>query len=98
MDQIYRVRIYIICKCAYISMYFPIRCIFQGTLPDGQRILVKRLGLTSKDVSKNEIEVLSKLQHRNVVRLLDSAVKGDETLVVYEFLPKSLDRCIFGIN
>ncbi|CAO2842643.1 unnamed protein product [Amaranthus hypochondriacus] len=73
--------------------------VYKGVLPDGQEIAVKRLLMNKGqgDVEfKNEILILAKLRHINLVKLLGFCLENKEMILIYEFVAnRSLDHFIY---
>lgn len=64
--------------------------VYKGVAPDGRKWAVKRthvITLESLRDFANEVEIISKMRHRNVVELLGHCQDNQEQILVYEYVP-----------
>ncbi|RZB81129.1 Cysteine-rich receptor-like protein kinase 2 isoform A [Glycine soja] len=75
--------------------------VYKGTMKNGKDVAVKKLlsGKSSKidDEFESEVTLISNVHHKNLVRLLGCCSKGQERILVYEYMANnSLDKFLFG--
>ncbi|KAG2658123.1 hypothetical protein PVAP13_1KG261500 [Panicum virgatum] len=74
------------------------RTIFKGTLPDFGDLAVKRLNTEAGlEELKNEMKMLARLDHPNIISMLGSCIGNNENVICYEHMPGgSLDAVLFA--
>ncbi|KAK7363901.1 hypothetical protein VNO77_06061 [Canavalia gladiata] len=64
--------------------------VYKGTLPNGQVVAIKRAqkeSMQGKLEFKAEIELLSRVHHKNLVALVGFCFEQGEQILIYEFVP-----------
>lgn len=68
---------------------------YKGVLPDGKMVAIKRAQQGSMQGGlefKTEIELLSRVHHKNLVGLVGFCFEQGEQMLVYEFIPNGTLR------
>ncbi|KAM0009326.1 putative protein kinase RLK-Pelle-RLCK-X family [Helianthus debilis subsp. tardiflorus] len=75
-------------------------CVYKGRLDDNLFVAVKKLDNESRDALKEfqtEVDILSKVQHPNIITLLGYCVDDETKILVYELMQNgSLDTQLHG--
>lgn len=74
--------------------------VMQGVLSDGTELAVKLLNNSNQVLVEflNEIVTITNVRHKNLVKLKGCCVKGDQRLLVYEYVEnKNLAEALWGM-
>lgn len=69
--------------------------VYRGVLPNGKMVAIKRSVAESTQGGlefKTEIELLSRVHHKNLVDLVGFCFQQGERMLIYEYLPKGTLR------
>jgi serine/threonine protein kinase len=74
--------------------------VYRGQLPDGQVVAVKQLkvgGGQGELEFQAEVEIISRVHHRNLVSLVGYCVTDSQRLLIYEYVPNgNLEQHLHG--
>ncbi|KAG5125182.1 hypothetical protein AAZX31_11G214700 [Glycine max] len=76
--------------------------VYKGTMKNGKVVAVKLLSAKSSKIDddfEREVTLISNVHHKNLVQLLGCCVKGQDRILVYEYMANnSLEKFLFGIR
>ncbi|CAL4969736.1 unnamed protein product [Urochloa decumbens] len=74
------------------------RTIYKGTLPNFGDLALKRLNTEAGlEEIKNEVKMLARLDHPNIIRMPGSCIGNSEKVICYEYMPGgSVDEVLFA--
>ncbi|PRQ40203.1 putative protein kinase RLK-Pelle-DLSV family [Rosa chinensis] len=75
--------------------------VYKGVLSDGKVVAIKRLSFNTRqwvDHFFNEVNLISGIHHKNLVKLLGCSITGPESLLVYEYVPNQSLHDYFSVK
>lgn len=80
--------------------------VYKGVLPNGADVVIKFGNRYSGDKLHeflNEVQIVPKLQHANIIKFLGFCSEGDNKILVYEYMPRGslqdiIDELKAGVN